>query len=971
MIVYGETGPESNLTKWSLNVKEQISNWLSGKSEESEDASDSDPNDDPANNTDSDNPANVTIGDLNDSSIQVGAFYDPETFVSQHFIQLSLNLTQNALSTLKGKLKKTQLRDLDDSTLNIPAQDFKGQVLEPKLDILEKEYVVEFYNSNTSQVFQVKSYRLTLVCPSEMEYSLDNVKALINNETGSNSIANHSFSMSGVKIFSQPCTATKIYIFQLPLIALNDYDQTVPNDEAGFTSAIRDRFNQLINNDSMYVYSVQVNYFPLNGTYDMTNVTIRDCVEIVLNVRSIVNTFDNPLAPLLAKMPLPPSALNNLIIPTQTYDGFRTKFMVDIVQETFSFHLAGLGLGAMVIGNYGDALNLTAQLSNILRLPFSCFQDSLFVRDKECTQFHINVTSVCGDRMVDIVEANSTFLRLLNGGNLILKGVNGEKYLAQPLAERKILIEFIILTDLKTNENDLESFLTLHVPKLMISDESYTQLYRGELVNGVTNIATRILRVVFLAEMNCSYAAKIKVLDSTTLGIVNGSQMAIPKQTIDAGILRKCPFSSNIKLQYSVSPTVAIQPVLGKLKERARFNLSTKFDYTTKDDVLATLQNQTYNNFSGILNNSVTDIEDGEETQYQLQIDWYNLSVLVEPASALRGFSGVTSKSDFLTVAMQKYLDWHKIPQNQILPGTNASGVAYAGMYNGKMNTNMLTDVIQVSFAVANIVTLGAQNRDTHGGYTFEYNNETLLVPLQYANGSAVKATHIRTIEILIAYDFKMLVANNERGFVEMFKRQVSTWTNISSEFFMNYTMGPFGEKDTAFRLNATAQYRNKTIDLEALYSNFTIKLDTNKMAIKDDTGYPIHILPLKVNNFIIIRYYDETKLKSVPAIAATVILIVTVAYIDIIEFRIKRWYKKREAKRNAITPALNHHLDSKESGQAVNSSDVDGHFALGRAFYQLDCIANSLDSDSQFLALKRFAEIVALALVKSHNSHQ
>ena len=379
------------------------------------------------------------------------------------------------------------------------------------------------------------------------------------------------------------------------------------------------------------------------------------------------------------------------------------------------------------------------------------------------------------------------------------------------------------------------------------------------------------------------------------LDLADGTTMTIPEHYIDTAHFGQCTHN------YLVSPRFSIQPTINRPRERVRFYLASTFERSRGDDLLPALVPliTAVSNFSIIF--SATDEDASNTTSCALQIDWCYLSVLVDPSSAFR--SGIQNGSQFASAVAQQYLQYYNISEKGLLPGSKVSSVDYAGYYNGNWAAAMMTGVIQVSFAVATVTGLQEVNRPTHGGITLTYNNETLFAPLQFVNGSAVYPAQIRTIEILIACPINILPWNNLTVFVGNFRKQVIEWTKIPTKFFMGNEIGPWiiNDESTQFRLNVTDQVLNHTINLNVLYGNFTKKLATNKMTIKDEYNYPIHILPLKKHNFIIVGPYDEMYLKTVPGIAATVILVLTVAYMDI-SFRIKSWFKKRAANKIAVS---------------------------------------------------------------------
>ena len=124
---------------------------------------------------------------------------------------------------------------------------------------------------------------------------------------------------------------------------------------------------------------------------------------------------------------------------------------------------------------------------------------------------------------------------------------------------------------------------------------------------------------------------------------------------------------------------------------------------------------------------------------------------------------------------------------------------------------------------------------------------------------------------------------------------------NFSTNFFKNQQLIPKKYAETEFFLNVSSYCGEAVIDIREPIDTFLERLKTTKVAIKDPTYYPIHILPIgnKIK-YIIIPNYDETILKKAPAIAATVILISAVVGSEITA-RVKNWKKRGLAKRIAI----------------------------------------------------------------------
>ena len=882
LIITGEIGSENYLAKFSLAVRTKIADSIG-----------------------------ISIGELNDSRIDFGSFYDNRTFVSQDFLKISFNMSSklntsqdDRLAELKKNVEQGSLQFKDSGGLqwNIPRQNFKGS-LSAYPSLVAAALNRRYYNKMTGQAGEIAVNHASLICMPDNTLK-ENVPIIDKWIPRSNL----SFRANQFKVYSKPCESPNLFIFELYFIATNDY-KTVSSNLKNVSYAIQNQLNLFLQNSDSKVLDVKLSKIAINGTYQMPTVAIRECIQVILKVRSISNSPTDPLESLLGE-PWPPIYVNNvkLFIPAQKFgDTFRNvQLNLALARQTLPFQLVG---SIRYLGDEGLlASNVTKQLSSIMNLSAGCFSKPQLLYNRDVI-FYIDISSICDDGVVDISDANDTFWRLLNAGDLVLQDVSGHPCLAQAITTQVIRLCIFIITELNPASGEMsEVRQTLYHYFQKLFDRNHDPNYSasaGLIYDTNTNVAMKTLRVDIRLAMPCGELKKVNILNGTTLGSIDGTRVTIPKQ-----ILRRhqeCLSNFNWVGSMEVI-TMFIQPVLDEANVRVRYNLSCFYNESQEEHLLATLQSKAHtgSNFGALFQHNKAEMlfnfPDKCPTNYLLEINWFKLNVLVDSRGVLKGFSGIQNTTDFASAFISQYLAYHEISEKRLLPGTNVSGVAYAGFYNGQWTPEMLTDVIQVSFVVVTITGLQGVDRPTHGGFAITYNNETLFAPLQYANGSAVDPAQIRNLEILIECEFRTLVESNETAFVDDFKRQVSTWTKIPSDYLMYHAIGTYKPKSTQFRLNVTSQFRNESIDLDALYGNFTQMLGKNKMTIKDEYNYPIHILPLRDHTFIIIDSYDETYLKTVPGITAAVILILTVGYMDI-KFRIKSWCKKRVASRNAISP--------------------------------------------------------------------
>ena len=853
---------------------------------------------------------NVSIDDLWDWSVYAGAIYDNETFISKNFVQISFNVSK-AIVASKLEIFDKQSDNFKSTFTLQPSFDklFLERNNKGNFDINRIEIMLEHYNEISGQVYETKTNSFTLACPSEINYSLN--RSLFSNVSHGLILTQATNSV----VYSKPCSSPRFYMFDYVFLALNDYGKTV-RGSPNLPSSIQSQFNQLLDNSGTWVTGVALSEHSLQGTYKSSTILIVNCIRVKLEVRSIVDPGENPLVPLLAKE-WPPIMADNtaLIIPKQNklFKEDTPELHTAPVIETLSFRM----FDEQYLGDHDPLVSsLVQQSSTTLNLPTTCFRQPQLERgdyyDNDYLIFRCNVSSVCDDGVVDISAANATFWRLLDSNQLIFQNEVGVPRLAKRIPDIELRIHFIVISESKPTKENVEPLVRRQFPDLPefhLEDNDIVEIY-----DDTANVAINARRIKIRTSMYFnlldsswifSFIKKFENWPEKLLDMADGTTITIPDQYI--GPFGAFPAGLHFHLYYSVTPSFAIRPVVNRPRERVRFNLKSSFERSKDDDLLTTLVTNKAASvdkiFSSLFKAGLYDLKKIDNTKYMLQIDWYNLSIRTEPGSGINGFSSIPNMTDFATTLVLQYLQYYNISDKGLLTGSTVSGVDYAGFYNGKLATATMTDVIQVSFAVATVTGLQEVNRPTHGGITLTYKNETLFAPLQFVNGSAVYPAQIRTIEILIACPINMLPWNNLTVFVANFRKQLTEWTKIPSYFFMNHDIGPWtiSDRSTQFRLNVTDQVMNRSIALDALYGNFTTKLANNKITIKDEYNYPIHILPLKKHNFIIVGPYDETYLKTVPGIAATVILVLTVAYVDI-SFRIKSWFKKRAANRIAVS---------------------------------------------------------------------
>lgn len=882
LIIFGETGAGYDFSKISSLLKAQMAGLLA-----------------------------ISAGDLNDSVVESGALYNKESFISKNFAQLTFNLSQpliksrqEKISDLKSRLHRgdVQITDSDGTRFSIPKQDLLGAI-DDRNYMVQFEYgTARFYAGD--QLYETSASSLTLVCPSsQVSYSSD-PKFVTDYSVAPNR------SVSAKIVYSKPCPAPIFYSFAFALVALNDFDSVTQGNPAGASDAIQKRFNEILNRGA-YATRTTLTPLTLNGTYQASNFVMLKAVQVKFDMRCVVEPNVSPLAPLLSKLPWPLISVGSttLFIPAQKYDQSGVVTLAKpLISEQLSFQMvayAQVPLG----GSKALTEGVTGQLSAILHLPLSCFRKPLIRRDFN-TEFLINITSVCtGDGLFEISQANATFWRLLLANELTLRAPDGRDYLAQPLSKRRIVTSFFVLSWANLKQVGFSNLLQ-HLPVRNVFHHRKCEFY---------HVGTDVAMPVWIIDAavyvsSCAELEAIGRLQKETLGFVQGGKkIQLLDQELDMGYLRRCSeFDQSTILYFNIR--ASIEPILNRPGERVVFALRCQFDEGQSAGLFDNLQKvvQIDSDLGALFaNNRLEDrstIALGNcTTKFLLQIDWYALTLFnVVPGpyqAAAGGFSGVANATEFASTIITQYLQYYDIAPNRLLPGTNVSRVSEAGFYNGQWSRALLTDVIQISFAVATITGLQGADRPTHGATTFTYNNQQFFAPLQLANGSGVHPRRVRTIEILIACPLSQLPFNNISKFVDDFKEKLTQWTSIQPDFFTGHEIGPWTVqiRSTGFRINVTDQFMGRTIDLDAIYGDFTKTLATNKMAIKDEYSYPIHILPLKPNNFIIVNRYDETYLKMVPGICASVVLVLTVAYIDL-KIRIGSWLKKRAASRIAVS---------------------------------------------------------------------
>ena len=449
IILFEETSPESDLAKLNSALKSQLANLL-----------------------------NLSTEELLDWRLDFGAFYNNKTFFSQQFVQISFNLSsasiackQQYLSGIKNSSGdgKLQLFDSNGLQLNVPVQDLRGGIqctksegpkdLTGPCDCIEaKSATIAHYSVATDQVCEFTGSYHSIVCSSQVQYCLDQVIPFFS------IYLNRSYEIlvTNRTINREPCFSPTLAVYLFPILALNDFETmkiTVP------PKAIADQINKFLNNTDVFIVDALIfDKLPITATYKKSTIPIIDGTLIKLQVQSVVRSVgDSPIEPQLVIKGWPPFAINNtkVIIPEQDC---KQTLITAIVVETFSFRLSITNKrnSPVVPGQ----LSFIEQLSHVLDVPATCFQVPQYkiihknhnvgqkFRSLMDYYLQVNISSMCGHDIIDIGRANATFWQLLNAGQLTLKGVNGQYYLA--LSIRKVdhvTIQFFIITKLQLNSS--------------------------------------------------------------------------------------------------------------------------------------------------------------------------------------------------------------------------------------------------------------------------------------------------------------------------------------------------------------------------------------------------------------------------------------------------------------------------------------------------------------------------------------
>ena len=280
-------------------------------------------------------------------------------------MQISFNITpglvsakqanfSNATSLQKfGSLSNLNLKDLDGSEIRIPDQDFKGNISQK---IAESYSRIEYHNEISGQSYQTLGRRYDMACPSELRYSTNGSPLLTENL--------ELFQTTNSIIYSKPCSSPSLYIIRYIFNVLNGYcdvfecGKNIPNDQItdmtyiNIMNEVNERkasiyaqFNKLLENTTTRI--VDIDYGDSCTrivTYKSSSERI-SCMDMTLNLRSIVGPGENPLEPLLRKA-WPPIMAGKapLIIPRQKLNSktFSPDLDVALVIETLSFQLPGM-----------------------------------------------------------------------------------------------------------------------------------------------------------------------------------------------------------------------------------------------------------------------------------------------------------------------------------------------------------------------------------------------------------------------------------------------------------------------------------------------------------------------------------------------------------------------------------------------------------------------------------------------------
>ena len=257
----------------------------------------------------------VNISDLGEWSVVAGAFYNETYLLSSNFLQISFNVYSALVTEKNHHFKKGtklcsegnfQLQDLDGSKLIVPKQDFKGNVHEKKSqsEIIGRAY----YNATSGHVYETRTRRFALACPSETGYSL--LKDVPITQVN----PSERYKANKLIVYSKPCSSPRLYIFNFEFLVLND----IIKESTELKKSIQSQFNQLLDKSYASVKGVTFSKVTLDGTYRASTIAIAKCTQVKLDMRFIASSVDNPLEPLLSKG-WPSFVANNphLIIPKQ------------------------------------------------------------------------------------------------------------------------------------------------------------------------------------------------------------------------------------------------------------------------------------------------------------------------------------------------------------------------------------------------------------------------------------------------------------------------------------------------------------------------------------------------------------------------------------------------------------------------------------------------------------------------------
>ena len=185
----------------------------------------------------------------------------------------------------------------------------------------------------------------------------------------------------------------------------------------------------------------------------------------------------------------------------------------------------------------------------------------------------------------------------------------------------------------------------------------------------------------------------------------------------------------------------------------------------------------------------------------------------------------------------------------------------------------------------------------------WSFNKIQLIIPLEFKNGSTINVLEYRTAPMKVMVKYDKFVTDSD-----LISRLINQLTdgdklNISKKFFHNHSFVRMSDNYTAYRLNVSSYYNETVIDIHSRISKYLTSLKSLKVAIKNKNNYPIHILPIDdKHKFLILPAYEDEDLIPNLAVAALVILILSVIKIEVCA-KIKSWQQNALRKRAVVYP--------------------------------------------------------------------